>query len=614
MLQFLAAHLLALFGLTATAWVAGRAATRRPALEDAWARFGIAAALGLSILAHAGLLLGSLHLLTPGALIAVAVLIHLLGIGVWGDLARVVRERRWGGAGWIGLAMTLVLAPLFVLALYPPLGFDETSYHLPVAVGFARSGGVPFLPELRFPVFPHLANVLFAEMLLLAGDTAIHLVELLAAGATAALLVGWGRSLSPRGAGWMAASLFLGYPIVAYLSGTGYVDAGFALFVTAGLFALERWRESRQDAWLLLGMVFFASAAGTKYHGLVFVIAGVVLAGLGAPRGRRGRALLLALTVGLTALAPWYGRILYYTGDPLFPSALSRSSPWGMELLGPSLQERLAGLPTLPWDLIVRRGRWGQQPPFSPAFLLGLPLLVTGAFRDGRTRRLIAVSAAYLVVIVLFSPPDARYFVALLPVLSLALAAELGHWADRLLGDRWRRPLRLTALCILFLLPGWLYAVYRISVLGPLPATAGERDRFLAGQLPVYPAIHFLNRRYESGYAVYAFRAERMRAFAEGTFLGDWNGPARYDRFLALVREPRALHRALRDVGAGHLLVVEGTGVVLPVDDPAFRERFQRVYSDGFSEIYELRPTPASRSPASSSGRTPPKGRTAGPA
>jgi hypothetical protein len=605
-IPFLAAHLLALLGLTATAWVAGRAATRRLALEDAWARSGIAVALGLSILAHAGLLLGSLHLLTPGALFAVAVLVHLLGIGVWRDLARALRERGRRGAGRIGLAMIVALAPLFVLALYPPLAFDETSYHLPVAVGFARAGGVPFLPELRFPVFPHLANVLFAEMLLLAGDTATHLVALLAAGATAALLVGWG--------GWMAAALFLGYPIVAYLSGTGYVDAGFALFVTAGLFALERWRESRQDAWLLLGMVFLASAAGTKYHGLVFVVAGVVLAGLGAPQGRRGRALLLALTVGLAALAPWYGRILYYTGDPLFPSALSRSSPWGMELLGPSFQERLAGLPTFPWDLTFRRGRWGQQPPFSPAFLLGLPFLVAGAFRDGRIRRLVVVSSAYLVVIVLFSPPDARYFVALLPVLSLALAVELGHWADRLLGDRWRRPRRLAALCVLFLLPGWLYAVYRISALGPVPATAGERDRFLAGQLPVYPAIRFLNRRYGSGYAVYAFRAERMRAFAEGTFLGDWNGPARYDRFLALLGDPRALHSELREVGARHLLVVEGTGVVLPVDAPAFRERFQRVYSDGFSEVYELLPAPAFRSPASDAGRTPPRGRTAGPA
>jgi hypothetical protein len=608
-------HFLALLGLTATAWVAGRTATRRLALEESWTRFGIDVALGLSILAYAGLLLGSIHLLTPGLLIALALLIHLLGIGVWRELAREVRERwRRGGGWWIGLAATAALAPLFVLALYPPLAFDETSYHLPVAAGFARVGGVPFLPELRFPVFPHLANVLFAEVLLLAGDTEIHLVELLAAGSTAALLVGWGRSLSRPVAGWMAASLFLGYPIVAYLSGTGYVDAGFALFVTAGLFAMERWRKSRQDAWLVLGMVFLASAAGTKYHGLVFMAAALVLAGLGAPRGRRGRALLLALVVGLAALAPWYGRILYYTGDPLFPSGFSRSSPWGMDLLGPSLRERLAALPALPWDVLFRRGRLGQQPPYSPAFLLGLPLLAAGAVRDGRVRRLVTVCAVYLLVIVLVSPLDARYFVALLPVLSLALAMELEHWADRLLGDRWRRLPLSAALCALFLLPGWLYAVYRIYALGPVPATVEERDRFLSGQLPAYPAIRFLNRRSGSGSALYAFHAERMRFFAEGRFLGDWNGPAAYGRFLPLVRDPRALHRALREVGAGHLLVVEGTGVVLPVDDPAFRARFQRVYSDGFSEVYELRPAPESGSPASGPDRTPPRGGRAGPA
>ena len=32
-------------------------------------------------------------------------------------------------------------------------------YHLPFARAFAASGGLPFLPALRYPMFPPLAEV-----------------------------------------------------------------------------------------------------------------------------------------------------------------------------------------------------------------------------------------------------------------------------------------------------------------------------------------------------------------------------------------------------------------------------------------------------------------------
>jgi hypothetical protein len=44
----------------------------------------------------------------------------------------------------------------------------------------------------------------------------------------------------------------------------------------------------------------------------------------------------------------------------------------------------------LPWDVVFHRSAVGRQPPFSPLYLLGLPLLLAGAFRDSRVRRLVA--------------------------------------------------------------------------------------------------------------------------------------------------------------------------------------------------------------------------------
>ncbi len=143
-------------------------------------------------------------------------------------------------------------------------------------------------------------------------------------------------------------------------------------------------------------------------------------------------------------------------------------------------------------------------------------------------------------------------------------------------------------LAVLLFLPGWAYAVYRIAIQGPPPATAEARDRYLAARLPVYPAVRFLNHTRGSGYTVYALHAENMVYHAEGVLLGDLNGPASFARIVPLLQDPAALHHELRRLGAGYLLVVDGTGVHLPVDDPVFRKLFRRVYSDGASEVFEL--------------------------
>jgi hypothetical protein len=55
-----------------------------------------------------------------------------------------------------------------------------------------------------------------------------------------------------------------------------------------------------------------------------------------------------------------------------------------------------------------------------------------------------------------------------------------------------------------------------------------------------------------------------------------------------LLRDPAALYRELREIGAGYLLIVSGRGAAPPYDDPEFRRRFQRVYSDGASEVFAV--------------------------
>ena len=565
---------LALAVLAASAWTAGSLPTRRFSWEGWAERLAVPAALGLALLAHLGFLLGALGLLQPGVLIVLLIVILATGF-------RFPLSWRGEGGRWILLGL-LALAPLFVLALYPPTGFDETMYHLPFARAFAESGGLPLTPALRFPVFPALGELLFAETLLLTGDIATHFVSLVAVLATAGLLVAWGRRAFTPGAGWIAAALYLGNPIVASLAGTAYVDPLLALFVTGALHAACTFRQTGERSWLLLAAAFAGSAAGVKYLGLFFAAAVWIdlVSGDLALRRRRLTASMLFALAAFVVLAPTYTRIALHTGNPVFPylPGIFGSTAWDPIALKPVedviAPETLVRFVRLPWDVLFHRSAVGRQPPFSPFYLLGLPLLLAGAFRDSRVRRLVAIPFVWSVVF-LFLPPDARYLVSILPPVSLALAASM-----RIEKRSW-----LAAACALAFLPGWLYAGYRIARQGPPPVTAAERETYLARKLPLYPAVRQLDR---ISSVAYAFHAENMKYFYDGPLYGDWISPQSYGRFRPLVETPEILHRELRKLGATHLLLSRSPGAVRAPGTPVWKRWFRQVYEDPAAEIYAL--------------------------
>ncbi len=577
--SFLAAHLLALVVLAASAWAAGSLVTRAFFWEGWAERLAMPAALGLAVLAHLGFLLGSLGLLRPGLLIVVVVAVHCGAFSAWRAAFAGLRSVS-GRKIALGL---LTFAPLLVLALYPPTGFDETMYHLPFARAFAQSGGLPVMPALRFPVFPALAELLFAETLLLAGDTgdvATHFVDLVAVLATAGLLAAWGRrAFSPR-AGWIAAALYLGNPIVASLAGTAYVDPLLALFVTGALFAAWTFRQSGARAWLLLSAAFAGSAAGVKYLGLFFAAA--VFVDLASGRRKLFAPILFALAA-FVVLAPTYARIAARTGNPIFPylPGVFGSTAWDPIALKPVedivAPETLIRFVRLPWDVVFHRSAMGRHPPFSPLYLLGLPLLAAGAFRDSRVRRLVAIPLVWAAVF-LFLPPDSRYLVPILPLVSLALAGSIES-------IRIEKRSLLAAVCALAFLPGWLYAGFRIARQGPPPATAAERELYLARKLPLYPAVRHLDR---ISSVAYAFHAENMKYFYRGALYGDWIGTERYRRFLPLVEDPAILHRELRQLGVTHLLLSRSPGAIRPPGTSEWQRWFLQVYEDPAAEIFAL--------------------------
>jgi hypothetical protein len=594
--MLLAGFLLPLLGLAATAYVLGRLATRRLVFAGRLERGAVSLTLGLAIASHLLLLLGFGGLLRPLPVLLLAAGIHAAGISVWRELRRDLRTLSL--PRWFWPAALVGLAPLVLLALYPPTAFDATMYHLPFARAFAETGGVPYLEDRRFPVFPQANEILFAAVMLFGRDVAAHGIELVAALLTAILVALWGREILPRDrpAGWLAAAVFLGSPIVVHLAGTAYVEPGLTLFTTASLYACDRWRRAGGKGWLVLSAIFGATAADVKYLGLYFLgIAGLMVLFSGErsrPFAARLRDGALFAGVALIFLAPWYLRIYLPTGNPIFP--------YLPEVFGENLQslprreirdalpQRLARWVRLPWDVTFERARYNQQPPFSPVYLAALPLLIYGAVKLKLVRRLLAIAALYALIFT-WLPADSRYLLPLLPLVSLAVEGSLAA-ARRGLA----RPV-VVALWFACLLPGWLYAGYRLARQGPIPMTPVSREAYLARRLPLYRAISWLNRTQGRGYSLYALYAENMVHFADGRFLGDWNGRASFERVLGGTRDGQTLHRKLRRLGVSHLLVPtqgfeSGSPIALPFAEAELRRGFQLVYQDAGARLYALRP------------------------
>jgi 4-amino-4-deoxy-L-arabinose transferase-like glycosyltransferase len=600
-----------LVALAVTAFVLGRLLTG-PLLtgkpERPVERWAVPMAAGLAALAHLGLLLGFAGLLRPLPVVLAAAAVHLLGIPLWRRLPAAAAALLHRSRGWRVILGAAALLPFCLLPLYPPTAFDATLYHLPYAKGFVASGGVPFLRDLRFPVFPQANEMLFTLVMLFAPDVAAHGVQWLMTMLTGALVWAWARdAFSGAAAGWLAAAVFLGNPLVVYLAGNAYLEAGLTLFITAALYAARRWRGTGERRWLALAAAFAATAADTKYLGLFVlgVIGLVVLLGRlpARPARARWRSVLLFGVVAAALLAPWYGRIYAWTGNPFFPffpntfgagawapirfhSFLAPprrpdGTPIGREGV---LGSRLVDLVRLPYDLVFERVKYNGQPPISPLYLAALPLALLAAWRDPRQPRLLAFPAAYAFAC-LALPADARYLVPALPLLSLAAAGALLPLLGRL------SPRRAAAVCALCFLPGWLYALYSLHRQGAPPLTAGQREAYLTRWQPCYPAVSYLNRTLGDGYAVWALHAENLAYYARGRFMGDWIGLGRFDRVLPGLRGPGDLHDRLSRLGAGYMLLPRQSqtlGLPFP-EDAAFRLWFAPVYADPRAAVYRLR-------------------------
>lgn len=492
MIPFLLVHLVCLLVLVVAAYGAGAPVVGLLRGEPRLTVFAVRAAIGLTTLGLVLYGLGLAGMLTRAAstmLVVAACAAALTFRDAPGAL------RKWTVADGVSILVAVaVIVPVFLLALSPPSEFDETLYHLPTVERFAQSGSLPFVQYLRAPVFPHLDEVLRVPLFLLAGDTSTHLLSLLATLLSGCIVLAWFRENDDESTGWVAVALFVSAPIVVHLATNGYVEALMTMFVTAGFYAFDRWRRTDATGWLVVSAVFAGSACSVKYLGLFW--AGVLFLAVLFRRSAGSRlrnAILFAIVAGIT-LAPWYGRILYFTGNPLFPfaSGIFGHSIWDVITPAPMEPgERLLAFVRLPWDVVFARDRVGYQPPFSPGLVGLLPILAIHAVRDRLTRQILLLLAVWAFIWT-FLPRDSRFLVACVPLACVASAIAFRDVLRRLGIER--RGL-VAGLALALLVLGPLYAARRVYRNGPLPVDAQSREAWLLRKIPEWEAIALLNSK-----------------------------------------------------------------------------------------------------------------------
>lgn len=239
------------------------------------------------------------------------------------------------------ISLLAVFALIAALAPSTVMDWDSLAYHLAVPKIWLDSGQIHFVSAIHHSNFPFTVDNLFIWGLWFGDQAGAKFFNWAFLPFGAMALFGLIRRITAHStAAWVAALLFAAAPVVAWESGTAYIDVPHGLFAGLGmvflLHGLLRVEGSR--SFLLLGGLGIGFGAGTKYTGLqvavaTLVILAIVLA-LNAESRRRLRPLGLAVLVGIAVASPWYIKNLIVVENPVYPffSSVFGGRDWSPEL------------------------------------------------------------------------------------------------------------------------------------------------------------------------------------------------------------------------------------------------------------------------------------------
>jgi hypothetical protein len=283
---------------------------------------------GLTAFGTAGLVTLLVGVLPNGLSFAPFVLAGLIVFG----LVVAVRNRKheeWrfklqGHYDVIAFSALVVIGLLALIAVLAPsisTDWDTIAYHLAVPKLWIEHGRIDYVQGIHHSNFPSTMEMLFLWGFKWGGQSGAKAFSLMVYVFGCLSLFGLARRWYGRRAGWWAAIGFAAIPVVAWESGTGYIDVAHGLYAALGtLYAAECFKQKDHKLLVLAG-VCLGFALGTKYTGLQMLFAvSVGLASLledGFVQAIRTK--LTVVLVALVIACPWYIKTFALTGNPVYP-------------------------------------------------------------------------------------------------------------------------------------------------------------------------------------------------------------------------------------------------------------------------------------------------------
>ncbi len=375
----------------------------------AWSLAGIAASIGVGILA--------VYTLIWGSLIAVNVSIFLIPlllllftrrfikqwINLWLEQAHLFVDNSIFSKLIIGSLGLLILFQ-WVTAYAPPLAFDSLTYHFYIPQMFIQNGKITYLPDIMFWGMPKLNEMLYLLLMIAGGVNAAAIFNWLIGLLAISSLLGFVENRLSRESAWVAAaSLVVGQSQVNLL-GSGYAEWPIMLFGLGLLIYLSEWQKEPTLINILLAGVFAGLAISSKFTAGVALLCGLAVVGVYS----KGLLSFLknSIIFGGTAaliLSPWLIKNYFPTGNFFYPLIFATNDfdalRMGFYNFAPQTQDwsRLIFLPIQATILGVENGD-GFSASIGPLLLILSPLaLLNFSAQDKENNRLIKLSILFLV-------------------------------------------------------------------------------------------------------------------------------------------------------------------------------------------------------------------------
>ncbi|MFQ3586589.1 MAG: glycosyltransferase family 39 protein [Fimbriimonadaceae bacterium] len=404
-------------------------------------RFGLSGLLGLGVLGWSTFPVG----LLPGGLgwgIALPAIGALVGFGL---MIKKPETRPWPiarprglGLGVSGAAALMALASLVsVLAPSDIQDWDSIAYHLAVPKIWLAAGRITFIEFIHHSNFPFAIDNLYIWGLVWGDQAGAKAFTWMISIFGTVALFGFVRGRYGESAGWWTVLAFAAVPVVAWQSGTAYIDVAHGLFVGLGLLLAVRWVEKRAPGDLWLAGICLGFGLASKYTGLQMLaatLAAVLVVGRRQrPFGEIVKAGALIAVVAGAIASPWYVRNVVNTGNPVYPFfyRVFGGKNWDrfraeiyteeQKTFGVGIREgrRLdwSALPHAVWGMAYQPGRYanpmqtqgGGAPTASIGFVAIAALSGLALGRRGVQERGILVGVAVAFVLWFFLSQQSRY-------------------------------------------------------------------------------------------------------------------------------------------------------------------------------------------------------------